>query len=615
MRLSVKILLFLAAALSLSVFLQFMVFRSVVLHEMEHLEINEAAKDMRRVTAAMMREQTHLHLLDRDWAYWDDTYNFAADLNREYMDSNLLYETFRDNRTNIIHYYDPEGKPIWRAQFDFKTGKPLDEIKIETNHGMVPFQEFAAAYKDHPDLKGIFLSNHGPVILVSKPILHSDNSGPSRGSFWMGRLLDQAFFKMMSEQTNVDFVAAPPRSLAIPAGEIIEDGTMTVVTDQSTIEVYTEMKDEAGEVVLVLKSTAPRTIYAQGRKALYWTTYLLIIIGLVILIILAINIHFFVVRPIKLLADRVEDAGTMGDLRLPETDNRNDEIGTLSRNFRVMMEKLRKTRKRLVDQSYQAGLAEMAMGTLHNIGNSLNPLKVRGEIVASQLSGEKTENIGRAIEELRSGDDPQRKEKLLEYLDRACIMTRERMGKANEYIDFVGRQVMLIDALLEQQKRMSPSVLNLEGLSLAELVEDVAEQYEVTFRKEIRLDIDKGLVELPLVHADRLRFLQVLGNVIQNAIESIRAARDDGGTIEVTAKRSGKNDNRLVLTIADNGGGLNALETGKVFERGFSTKEGEHRGIGMHWCALTMAQMNGEIRIHSNGRDTGAAVEIELREF
>ena len=49
-----------------------------------------------------------------------------------------------------------------------------------------------------------------------------------------------------------------------------------------------------------------------------------------------------------------------------------------------------------------------------------------------------------------------------------------------------------------------------------------------------------------------------------------------------------------------------------IFQRGFSTKEGKKRGLGLHWCANTLVAMNGRIEAASEGIDEGAVFHIYL---
>jgi sensor histidine kinase regulating citrate/malate metabolism len=50
----------------------------------------------------------------------------------------------------------------------------------------------------------------------------------------------------------------------------------------------------------------------------------------------------------------------------------------------------------------------------------------------------------------------------------------------------------------------------------------------------------------------------------------------------------------------------------KLFERGTSSKPEGMTGIGLHWCANTVAAMKGRIWAESEGRNRGAYFHIVI---
>jgi sensor histidine kinase regulating citrate/malate metabolism len=50
----------------------------------------------------------------------------------------------------------------------------------------------------------------------------------------------------------------------------------------------------------------------------------------------------------------------------------------------------------------------------------------------------------------------------------------------------------------------------------------------------------------------------------------------------------------------------------KIFQRGFSSKEGNMSGLGLHWCANAVAGMGGRIQAESDGPGHGAEFHVLL---
>ena len=66
---------------------------------------------------------------------------------------------------------------------------------------------------------------------------------------------------------------------------------------------------------------------------------------------------------------------------------------------------------------------------------------------------------------------------------------------------------------------------------------------------------------------------------------------------------------KTYVKISDNGPGIDPQHVDRIFEHGFSTKDG-HPGIGLHFCANAIAEMGAEIKIEGAGSGHGTVVTI-----
>src|SRR6185436_9926759 len=58
---------------------------------------------------------------------------------------------------------------------------------------------------------------------------------------------------------------------------------------------------------------------------------------------------------------------------------------------------LEQVHKQLVDTARQAGMAEVATGVLHNVGNALNSVNVSATVIAERIQKSKVANLGKAV--------------------------------------------------------------------------------------------------------------------------------------------------------------------------------------------------------------------------
>jgi len=153
--------------------------------------------------------------------------------------------------------------------------------------------------------------------------------------------------------------------------------------------------------------------------------------------------------------------------------------------------------------------------------------------------------------------------------------------------------------------------LTLETIPVRDLLTEEVERWQPQAdarQVELSLEVSVGL---PLLSLDRMRMSHALGNVIGNALNCTGA----GGHIAVTTRMEG--DGTLVISIADDGIGINAADLPYLFDRFYRTDRSRSLGIGGTGLGLaitraTVEAHGGAITIESEGPAQGATVTIRL---
>lgn len=99
--------------------------------------------------------------------------------------------------------------------------------------------------------------------------------------------------------------------------------------------------------------------------------------------------------------------------------------------------------------------------------------------------------------------------------------------------------------------------------------------------------------------------MTVLGNLIDNACDAARqgAGPDgDGAHGELPRVRLFFTDlgEQLLIEVEDNGPGVPSAQVARIFEEGYSTKPGRHRGIGLALVARLCAEHGGAITLEES---------------
>ena len=111
--------------------------------------------------------------------------------------------------------------------------------------------------------------------------------------------------------------------------------------------------------------------------------------------------------------------------------------------------------------------------------------------------------------------------------------------------------------------------------------------------------------EIPVMQLDRQQIKQILINLIDNAIASIRTSGDV--SVSVTYDEAGKT---LVLTVADTGIGVPDHVKPSLFEPDFTTKK-SGMGLGLAIVSTIVSDHKGKIHVEDN-EPQGARFVIEL---
>lgn len=271
--------------------------------------------------------------------------------------------------------------------------------------------------------------------------------------------------------------------------------------------------------------------------------------------------------------------------------------------------------KQLIETSRHAGMAEVATGVLHNVGNVLNSVNVSASLVADGVKKSKVGNLGRVVALLdqHAADlgafvtsDAQGKN-LPGYLrqlhdrwvkEQAAIITemtalrdnidhiKDIVAMQQEYAKVTGvTEVLKVTDLVEDSLRMNAAALSRHGVSVAREFHDV-----------------------PPIAIEKHKALQVLVNLIRNA----KYACDEGGREDKRLTlRVHNGDGRIKISVIDNGVGIPPENLTRIFNHGFTTRKEGH-GFGLHSGALAATEMGGALRVHSDGPGHGATFTLEL---
>ena len=279
---------------------------------------------------------------------------------------------------------------------------------------------------------------------------------------------------------------------------------------------------------------------------------------------------------------------------------------------------LRQAQQTLIQNAHQAGMAEIAIGVLHHIGNTLNSLNISAHVINETLKKSRIDRLGRAnlLLETHKDDlaafitqDPRGKKLLLYYLEIGKHLTRQHElleSEAEKLETFIKN---IKDTIFSQQEYAHISSMT-QSVDIAELLKEVIRLEQLSLA-EAKIEVLLDLQPTPRIYApvNKVRF--VLQQLLKNARDAInQSQRSEPGTIRCQVEPAASGEG-IVLRICDNGIGIKQHEIIDIFRSGYTTKEGSH-GFGLHVCANIATEMGGSLSASSHGEQKGASFTLSL---
>jgi signal transduction histidine kinase len=249
---------------------------------------------------------------------------------------------------------------------------------------------------------------------------------------------------------------------------------------------------------------------------------------------------------------------------LIDTHSLQQELARQNQILEATIEQLKETEAQLVHSEKLASLGRMSAGIIHEINNPLNFAKtglyVLRKMIESSNGNEKAD-------------------------------FREVLRDMEEGIDRISGIVSDLRTFTQ------PNISQLEQVSVLQVVDSALRLLSNQWQKKVA--IEKDIPEHQTLWANPNQVIQVLVNLLQNALQALekKSSRESAATIWI---RGSEQNGESLVTIRDNGEGIPSEHLYKIFDPFFTTKDvGEGMGLGLSICYRIMKQHGGRIHVQS----------------
>jgi sensor domain CHASE-containing protein len=334
------------------------------------LEVMVEQKEMafKKMLELSIRE---IETLCRDWAFWDDTYDFIDSRSEDYMRSNLVFETFVNSRINLMVFSDRNGEVVFAKFYDSE----WNEMEIS------PILTFRELY----GRSGYLMLNGSLLILASEQIKRSDGSGEPKGYLLMGRIL------------NKDEIGEIGEVLGLKA-EFVQFAGAREFGEK--LVSYLELEDLIGNKAF-LRLEQENPLYSFYINNLLFTIGFFALISFLMVSTLILIVEMEIVSDIEKLEEFAKKAKTKDRLELRGTK----EVESLAKSMNSMLERIEKDEEEL--RFLLSVLRHDLMNALTSVKGFLELYRVENEpefLDKAEKSLERGIDIIKVVKQLEAGE-------------------------------------------------------------------------------------------------------------------------------------------------------------------------------------------------------------------
>jgi len=289
--------------------------------------------------------------------------------------------------------------------------------------------------------------------------------------------------------------------------------------------------------------------------------WMLVAVG--IAFIFSLLVSGYMIRPIIKLVNGMKDL-SVGKFTNIEVES-NDEIGFLAKSFNKTVAEIKDLQKKLVDNERMATIGQMSSMVGHEIRNPLAAIYMASTLLAS-------------------GDPKLDIKKFAQMIKHEAVVINK-----------------IAENLLGYARSRPP---HKEKIDLNALFDEIVVNLKIPPKVKVEKKIEPGIVML----GEQVEIRQVLINLIDNALQAM-GNKEDGKVIVEIVKIT---ENKIKISIIDNGPGIPEDILKKIFEPLFSTKP-KGTGLGLAVVKRVVERHNGNIEVHSKvGAGTSFVITLPM---
>jgi diguanylate cyclase (GGDEF)-like protein len=339
---------------------------------------------MLSVAELLSNDMAKLEATARDWASWDNTYDFINDSNQQYINANLIDNSFENLGLNFMLFTDINGNIVFKKSYDLENARDV-EIPQDLLDSFAPGSRLLKYEDSSAGNTGIIMLKDNPMLITSLPVLRSDGTGPYRGSMVWGYYINEPVMARVSRTLGLTLqiikinegsgydsnIAGIINSINSQLNQTsmqstVKEGAADTrpiylePVDRKKINGYLLVDDIFGKQALLFKSEMPRDIYSQGFSSLILLSIMILVGGFTIGTVLVLILDRWVLKRILALSLETKEIEAIPDSTRNLKVAGRDEISNLTTEINSMLYSIRKHKAMLTHLATHDSLTGIA---------------------------------------------------------------------------------------------------------------------------------------------------------------------------------------------------------------------------------------------------------------